>query len=169
VPYLGAGVDQHVNTAPVPTWVFTPTPSVSSTLRLFNEGTQIVYVGGINVSPFNGLALYPGARPLELQNTNQTVYTCSNVLPTATGYTMSAAALNAGSTVVTLSTAETLAVGVPVLLGAGGSQEVVVTAGASATAAFTVTTATLYDHKASSLVTVATSTPGQLRVTAGVV
>jgi hypothetical protein len=171
VPNLGAGVDQHVNTAPVPTWVFTPTPSVSSTLRLYNEGSQIVYVGGANVSPINGLPLFPGARPLELQNIGSTIYTCSyaSTVGSTISATLSANFVAGGSSVpVTTGYSTGILVGSTIFLGTGTAAEVLVV---SATAATTITTSTvtLYDHKTAATVTLASTTPGQLRVTAGVV
>lgn len=174
MPNFGPGVDQHINTIVTPTWVFSPTPNVvGPSVRLYNEGTQIVYVGGANVSPFNGLPLPPNSRPLEIQNMTGTVYTCSNISVTGTGYTAAAGALNAGSTAITLSgSVTTLGVGSVLVLGAAPSQEVVQIANVTATSgsviSFTLATATLYDHKTAMPMTLATSVPGQLRVTAGV-
>lgn len=174
MPNLGPGVDQHINTVVTPTWVFTPTPNVPGpSVRLYNEGTQTVYVGGANVSPFNGLPLPPNSKPLQIQNQSGTIYTCSNVNVGTTGYTLSGAALNSGSTAVTLSgSVTTLAAGQVLVLGAAPSQEVVQIAAVTATngsvISFTLSTTTIYDHKASAPLTAATSTPGQLRVTAGV-
>jgi hypothetical protein len=172
VPYLGSGVDQHVNTSPVPTWVFSPSPAGGASVRLYNEGTQPVYIGGANVSPYNGLPLYPGSRPLEIQNANGTIYTCSAVSPGTAAGTMSAAALPAGATLATLTTA------VPTAFAAGSTftisngstnAEVLVVASTTASSVVNFTTAALYDHVASSLFTAVTTKPGQLRVTAGVV
>jgi hypothetical protein len=170
MPNLGAGVDQHVNTNPVPTWVFTPNPVGGAAVRLYNEGSQVVYIGGANVSPYNGLPLYPGSRPLELQNANSTVYSCSNVTGLTSVATLSAA-LNAGvSAFTTASSIATIANGATIVLGpSGAGQEVVTVTGSTGGTAYTVSTATLYDHKTGGAVYTAVSTPGQLRVTAGVV
>lgn len=171
-PNFPPGTDQHVNPAVTPTWVFSATTGVTNTLRLFNEGQHVVFVGGANVSPFNGLPVAPGNRPLELQNIGQAVYACSGVMATATGATLASSALPAGSTAFTVSgSISSIAAGSAVLLGAGGSQEVVsvVSTGGATTTTFTISTATVYDHAASSPVTVATAMPGQLRVTAGAI
>jgi hypothetical protein len=173
MPYLGAGVDQHVNTTPVPTWVFTPNPVGGSSVRLYNEGTQPVYVGGANVSPFNGLPIWPGSRPVEIQNANGTVYTCSAISIGATANTITAAS-TVGQTTFTTSAAPaaTLAAGSTFVLGTaagGGGQEVLVVASTSASSVVTTTTGALFSHQASSIAYAASTTPGQLRVTAGVV
>lgn len=171
MPSLGAGVDQHVNTSPTPTWVFTPNPVGGASVRLYNEGSQVVYIGGANVSPYNGVPLYPGCRPVEFQNANGTIYTCSNVTGLTSVATLSGA-LNAGVTAFTTSSSiATITAGTTVVLGGTSGGEVVsVTAtGGATTTTFTISTSTLYDHKNAAVVYTASSTPGQLRVTAGVV
>jgi len=169
---LPPGTDQSVNPAVTPTWVFQPVSKQNTTLRLTNTGPWVVWAGGVNVSPFNGFPVPPNAKPLELQNVGYTVYTCSNAVATTTGYTLAAVAQPAGSTAFTVSASvSTIVAGSVIFLGAGGSQEVVsVTAtGGATTTTFTLATATLYDHVASSPATLATAQPGQVRVTAGVV
>lgn len=172
MPNLGAGVDQHVNTAPVPTWVFTPNPSGGASVRLYNEGSQPVYVGGVNVSPFNGLPLFPGSRPLEVQNAQGTVYTCSNVTSGAVGGTVTSASTAGQQSFVTAASVPTanFSPGATFIIGRAGSQEVLTvnTVSASYTTIGTTSVA-LYDHAATSPLFSATTTPGQLRVTAGVV
>jgi hypothetical protein len=173
MPNLGAGVDQHINTTPVPTWVFTPNPVGGATVRLYNEGTQPVYVGGADVSPFNGLPLFPGGRPLELQNITGTVYTCSNAVvgSNTASATISSNGATAGSTVLTVGSAfsTTITAGTTMILsGPAGVGAEVITVSGTAASALTLSTALLYDHRTASTATVATSTPGQLRVTAGV-
>jgi hypothetical protein len=173
MPYLGSGVDQHVNTAPVPTWVFTPTPLVTASVRLYNEGTQLVYVGGANVSPFNGLPISPGCKPVELQNITGTVYTCSAVAAGALVGTLNTA-YTAGTTAFTLKAAPgtSLAAGSTFLLaGSTGTiyNEVLVVSSTTSGNTLITTTASLYDHGTIATLYAATTTPGQLRVTAGVV
>jgi uncharacterized metal-binding protein len=174
MPNFGPGVDQHVNPAVTPTWVFTPTPSVpASTVRIFNEGGNAVYVGGFDVTPFNGLQLLPNNRPIELVNASQTVYTCSGVSIAGTTTTITSA-VAAGSTVLTntgtFPTAMTAAGSVLVVGNTGKGQEVLVVAGAPSPAtSLTVSTTTLYDHAVSVTVQTATALPAQVRVTAGVV
>ncbi len=172
MPNLPPGTDQSVNPAVTPTWVFTPPANGTPTLRLYNTGHSVVWAGGANVSQFNGFPVPPGSKPVELQNVQFTVYTCSNVSVGSTGYTTSSSAMTVGSTVLTTSASvSTIAAGQVLVLGTAPGQEVVtVTAtGGSTTTTFTLATATLYDHVASSPVTAATMQPGQVRVTAGVV
>ncbi len=172
MPNLPPGTDQSVNAGPTPSWVFSPVSKVPNTLRLLNTGPNTVWVGGANVSQFNGFPVPPNSRPLELQNIGNTVYTCANVVPTGTGYTLASSALPAGSTAFTVSASvSTISAGSVVILGASGSQEVVSVSatGGATTTTFTLATATLYDHVASSPATLATAQVGQLRVSAGVV
>lgn len=169
---LPPGTDQSVNPAVTPTWVFIPVSKQNTTLRLTNTGNYTVWAGGVNVSQFNGFPIPPGSKPVELQNVGYTVYTCSNVTLTATGYTLAASALPAGSTAFTTSASvSTISAGSVVVLGASGSQEVVSVnaTGGATTTTFTLATATLYDHVASSPATLATAQYGQVRVSAGVV
>lgn len=169
MPNLGAGVDQHVNTTPVPTWVFSPSPVGGASVRLYNEGTQPVYVGGVNVSPYNGLPLYPGSRPVEIQNANGTIYTCSAVTTGAVAGTVTSAS-TAGQQSFVTGASVTTSGGAVLVVGRSGSQEVLIvnTVSGSGTTIGT-TTAALYDHAATSPLYSATSNVGQLRVTAGVV
>lgn len=173
MPNFPPGTPQALAPAVTPTWVFTPTPgAIPATLRIQNLGTSTVYVGGVNVSQFNGLPIAPGNRPLELQNCPFTVYTCSGVSPTATGYTLAASALAAGSSAFTTSASvASLVAGSVVILGASGSQEVVSVSatGGATTTTFTLATNTLYDHVASSPATLATTVIGRVQVQAGVV
>jgi hypothetical protein len=170
MPNLGAGVDQHVNTGVAPTWVFTPNPSGGSALRLYNEGSQLVYVGGPNVTPLNGLPLFPGGRPVELQNITGTVYTCSN---SAVGNNTAAATLGTGgiatvgTTLLTVTTMNSsFAPGTTLQLGTATNREYVVVASTASTVV-TLSNPTLYYHAVADVMTLATTTVGQLRVTAG--
>ena len=166
---LGAGVDQHVNPGVTATWVFTPTPSASATVRLYNEGSQPVYVGQVNVTPYNGLPLFPNNRPIELVNINQNVYACSGVAVTTTGNTIQSS--TAGTLVFTMGTTTSFPAGTVMVVGSTlntSSLETFTVSGTTATAV-TVSTAALYDHAAGTTVRTATAIPAQLRVTAGVV
>lgn len=168
MPNLGAGVDQHVNLAATPTWVFTPTPNAPATIRLFNEGRNTVFVGQANVSPSNGFPLPPNGK-IDVANVTQTVYGCSICQGAAAGATtLTAAPTTAGTTSFTVSSAAGFANGATLLVGAGSSADVVAVTGLAG-AVVTSGTPLLYDHALSSPVTVATLSIGQLRVTAGVV
>lgn len=162
---------QSIVPAVTPTWIFTPTPSAATSLEIWNTGTSTVFVGDVNVSPYNGFQIAPGNRPTRLQISGQTVYSCSNVVATATGATATSTALPAGSSAFTVSASiSTFKAGTVVLLGAGNAKEVLTISatGGATTTTFTLSTATLYDHVASSPVTVATALPGSIKVTAGV-
>jgi len=169
MPNLGAGVDQVVNPTTIPNWVFTPTPNAPSTVRFFNLGSNVVWVGQSNVSPYNGFPIYPGNRPVEFQNAASTLYACSNVVPGTVSNTLTAVALSAGATSFTLGTTSGMPAGTTLIIGnTGKGQELAVVAGTTATAV-TVSTGLLYDHAASVTVSTAVVQQGSLRVTAGVV
>lgn len=167
MPYYGPGIP--VNTVPTvtPALVFTPTPGVAATCRISNNGTNTVYIGGANVSPFNGIPLAPGNRPIELQNCPFTIYTCSNVQGTGATKVVNANALPAGTTTFTVTTSG-LAAG-PLILGNVGAQEVVNIASIASSTVLTLSNATLYDHVASSTVQTAVAFPSNVTVSAGVV
>ena len=166
--YLGAGVDQVVNPTTTPQWVFTPTPNAPSSVRFYNLGTSVVYVGQANVSQFNGLPIYPGNRPVEFQNVLTTLYACSGVAA-GTNSSTTSTALTAGTNLFTVGSTTGYAVGSSLLVGnTGKGQEVVTVAGTTATAV-TLATNLLYDHSTGSTVSTATASVGQLRITAGVV
>ena len=148
--------------------MFTPTPNAAATCRISNNGGYTVYIGGSNVSPFNGFALPPGCRPVELQNCPLTVWTCSNVFQSGVTKVTNAAALPAGVTALSVTTSG-LAVG-PAILGFGGTgQEVVNITTVTSNTALTLSTPTLYDHGASCTIATAVAQPSNITVTAGVV
>lgn len=172
MPNLGAGVDQHVNVGAVPTWVFSPTAGLPNTVRLYNEGAggPLVYVGGANVSPLNGLPLSPGNEPLRLVNITGPVYACSAVSPgTAAATIGTGVPSNAGTTKFSVTTMNTsFAAGTVLLVGGGTSQEVLVVASTAGTV-ITTTTSSLYDHAVGAPLTACTYFPAQLRATAGAI
>lgn len=165
MPYFGAGVDQHVNLAATPTWVFTPTPNAPATVRLVNEGSNVLYVGGAAVSPGNGLPLYPNTR-VELPLANQTLYACSNYIASTVATTVTTAS-TAGAVAMTVGVAPV--VGATLAIGNGAAKEIVTVAATSGTTIFTAATAFLYDHGVAATVATVTSVIAQLRVSAGVV
>ena len=176
MPNLGAGVDQHVNTAAVPTWVYNAPAYVAgsnfqATLRLYNEGTNTIFVGGANVTPFNGFPIPPGSKPVEIQNVTGTVYTCSNSF--VTGSATAAATLGTGTgiatvgtTKLTVTTAAGIQAGQSIIIGTASNVEPAVVL-SIATTVITLANPTLYYHAVGDVMTVATTTIGQLRVTAG--
>ena len=140
-----------------------------STLTVTNNGTTPVYVGGVNVSQFNGVGVPPGTS-LHMQSVTAATYAASPVALTGTNYTTSSSALSAGATVVTLAAAQTFATsGQYFVIGSGNALEVVQASTGFTGSSFTLSTATLYDHRASCTVSTATLVPGQLTFLAGVV
>src|SRR5580698_5979087 len=134
MPNLGPGNDQHVNTSPTPTWVFTPTPNAPSSVRFYNEGSNVVYVGQSGVTPFNGLPILPGNRPVEFQNVLATLYACSNASAGTVSATVSAA-LTAGTNSFTVASTTGFGIGTSLIVGnSGKGQEVATVAGTTATA-----------------------------------
>lgn len=173
MPNLGAGVDQHVNPAVTPTWIFTPTPNAPATVQLYNEGQHTVFVGTSGLDTSGGLPIRPGSKPVRLQNILVPLYAISNVGVGAQSGTMTTTAVTAGSTVITLTgTVPTaLAAGTTIVVGntAGTGWEAQVVASTTASSQLTFTSALVNDHVGSSPVYLATPRLGQLRVTAGVV
>jgi len=173
MPNLGPGVDQSLAPAVTPTWVFTATPNVQSSVRFYNYGnTSPVYIGGSAVTQFNGLPLYPGNRPIEFQNMNVTMYVCSGATRGAASGTLGSAS-TAGTTTVTLAAAvpAALAAGTTVMIGSTvntSSMDVNVVATTTASSALTFANPLLYDHATSTVVYAATPNIGSVRVTAGV-
>ena len=174
MPYFGAGVDQQVSVPANITWIFTPTPSVpSASIRLYNQSQSAnVYVGK-NPTPATGMPIPPGNRPIEIQNMNVTLYASTDYTKGAVQFTLSAAAVTAGTSTLTGAAAvpTSLASGATFVLGSGVSsgQEICVVASTAANSTITLVNATLFDHTASTQLFAATWTTVPLRVTAGVV
>lgn len=165
MPNLGPGVPQNLNPAITPTWVFTPTPNAPATVRISNNSGNIVYVGGSNVSQFNGLPIPPNSRPIELQNITGQLYAASQVFAAGTVVTVPLA-IAAGATSLTAASS-TLATG-PFIFGNSTGQEVVFGT-ISSNSVVTFANATLYDHAAGSTLATAIARPANITVTAGVV
>ena len=164
---------QNLNPAVVPTWIFTPTPNAAATLRIVNNGGYTVYIGGSNVSPFNGFPVPPYCRPVEIQNVNisGSLYACSQVYTTATSTTLTATAIPAGATSFTVTSTALTAATLPaaLVLGNGTGQEVVSMTALTSNTIASLSTKTLYDHAASATVSTATVWPSNISVFAGVV
>jgi hypothetical protein len=173
MPNLGAGVEQHVNPAVTPTWVFTPTPNAPATIRIYNEGRYPVYLGASGMSQPDALAIPPGSKPFTLQNVTQTIYAISGVLPGAQAATAAASALTAGTTAITLTAVvpASLAAGTTIIVGntAGSGWEAQVVNSTTASSQITFANPLVDDHFTSSPIYLATMQPGQVRVQAGVV
>src|SRR5215469_15733964 len=140
------GSPNNVNVTPINQLVFTPTPNVQASVRLYNPGPSTVYVGVAGVTPANGLPILPGNRPIELQNINVNLYACSGVSSIGAPGTVSSAT-SAGVTALTVATVAPT-VGTYLRYGNGNSVEYLsVTAVAGASTPWTATTsATQLDH-----------------------
>lgn len=173
MPNFGPGIDQTVTPSAVPQLVFTPVAGLANTLRLYNQGSAAVFVGGVNVSPFNGLPVYPGNRPVEFSNMGSTIYSCANVQAvTAASGTITSASTAGQSSFVAAASVPTsgFSIGQTFIIGKAGAQEVLTigTVSASFTTIGTTTNA-VYAHEAAAPLFTATVFPSQLRVTAGIV
>lgn len=168
MPNLGPGVPQNLNPTVTPNWIFTPTPNAPATLRISNNSGNFVYLGGSNVSQFNGFPLPPNSKPIEIQNVNITgsLYACSGVFQSGTA-PVTNAALAAGVTTFTVTTTG-LAAG-PAILGNGTAQEVVNIASVASSTVVTLSVATLMDHVTAATVATAVARPANITVYAGVV
>ena len=85
MPSFPPGSDQHVNLGVTPTWIFTPNTSAANTVRLVNEGSNTCFVGQADVTPFNGIPVPPGGKPVVLSNITYTLYGVSNVIGASSG------------------------------------------------------------------------------------
>lgn len=174
MPYLGPGVGQTIQPTALPTWVFTPTPGQAATVRITNNSANIVYLGGSNVSQYNGLPLPPGNRPVELQNCPFTVYTAAAAFPSGNNTTISGSQVQ-GVSAFTAAAGTGLYAGGTLQVGNGTNLEYVVVStivnlgGTTGTSTVTTTTPFLYDHAASSTVSTVTVRPGNVTVSAGIV
>jgi hypothetical protein len=170
MPTLPPGSANVVNATPVAAVAFVPNPSATATVRFANLGNGTMYVGGIGVTPFNGLPVPPGNRPVELQNISGTLYTCCGVNSVASTGTLSAANA-AGATSWTVATAAPT-VSTYIRVGNGNSAEYLyVTAVTGAVTPWTATTSTasIYDHASGATVaTVVSAQLGPISVQAGV-
>lgn len=172
MPNFPPGTGQSLSPAVTPTWVFTPTPNVKSpSIRLYNPGsTYPVYIGGANVTQFNGMPLYPSNRPVEFQNMPTSIYVCSGATRGAAGGTLGSAS-TAGTTTVTLAAAvpAALAAGTTVMIGSTvntSSMDVNVVNSTTASSALTFLSPLLYDHASSTVVYAATPGTGVVQVIA---
>jgi hypothetical protein len=165
VPYFGSGVDNSVNLTPVPTLVFTPNPGANSTVRMVNQGTSNVYVGGPNVSALSGLLVAPAGR-VELPVMNAKVYASGGYNPSTLSATTVSSALTAGTTAFTVGSATGLSTGATLMIGNTPGQEFVTVAG-FATTSVTAATGLLQDHASGAAVAFVNPVIGLLRVGGG--
>lgn len=170
MPNLGPGVPVSTVPTATPALVFTPTPNATASVRITNQGGVPVYLGGANVSQFNGLPLLAGNRPVDLQNINTNVYLAAGVSASGPAVVTTATALPAGATAFTVTTTGLTANTTPfyAILGNGTGQEVIQITAITSNTVIT-SSATLYDHVVSVTVATAVSRAAPVVVQAGVV
>lgn len=156
----------HYDLLPVPTWVFHPTPGVTATVALRNEGPNPLYVGQQYVTPFNGMVLLPGCR-ITLTRVTSDVYACSPVNLQSQATTISASS-TPGSTTFTVGSNSAFGVGTVFTVGSVPSDcETFIVASTTSTTVITTTTAALYRHVTGSPLTISSFVSAQLGVTQG--
>jgi hypothetical protein len=165
MPFLGTGIGQNISTAPQATWVFTPTPGHASTVRFYNPGGNIAYIGQAGVTWQTGFPIPPNCKPIELQNVTTTLYAVSNVVPGAATNTVSTAAV-AGVTAFTVSAVTGIVAGGAVVIGNGPNREAFTVLGTTATSV-TVSTASIYAHPTGDTATTASVYSTPLQISAG--
>lgn len=159
--YFGPGVPNNVNLTPTATLVFTPNPAANSTVRIVNQGTSTVYVGGANVSAVSGIPLAPTAR-IELPVMNTPVYAAGTYGPSTATATSLATATTVGTTAIT--TAASVPSGATLMIGNGTGVEFAVTTSGGTTVG---TAPLLYDHASGATVKYVTPIVGLLQVQGG--
>lgn len=177
MPNLGAGVDQHVNLTYTPTWIFSPTTGLSNTVRIYNEGSNLVYIGGASVTQSTGIPVYPGNRPVEFANASASLYavsavTLGPVMNTVGASTAFTNVINVGAASVTTTAAQTNTLTPGTIFGIGNitTKSNLEFATVATSVSTTVVTATVaFPHLAGEGIYPVTPTYGQIRVTAGVV
>jgi hypothetical protein len=159
--YFGPGVPNNVNLTPTAMLVFTPNPSANSTVRIVNQGSSTVYVGGANVSANSGIPVAPLAR-IELPVMNTSLYAAGSYGPSTASSTTLAAATTAATTAIT--TAASVPTGSTLLIGNGsGTEFATVTVGGTTVG----TSPLLYDHASGAAVKYVNPVIGLLQVQGG--
>jgi hypothetical protein len=173
MPNFPPGSPNNVSPAVTPTWIFTPTPGVAGpSVRLYNPGKSAVYVGGSQMTQNNSLPIYPGNRPIELQNCPSTLYALSGVAVGAAAGTMSASAVTVGTTAITLTAAvpASLAAGTTIIVGTttGTGWESQVVNSTTASSQITFANPLVQDHVGSGVIYLATPVGSSITVFPGV-
>lgn len=157
------------------TWVFTPTPSVTGpSVSVFNNGTNVVYLGGAGVNQADGFPLPPGNRPLRLQNIGYPLYACGNVAVGAIAGTLSTAYTAGTTQIVTAASVSSSVTGAGSVLIIGNTLntgwEAIVVGTRSTSGTTFGTTAFVSDHASGAAGTIyaATALPTSVVVQAGV-
>jgi hypothetical protein len=173
MPTLPPGSANTVAPAVNATWVFTPTPNVTASVSIWNNGTHNVYVGKSGVNQADGMPLAPGNRPMRLQNILFPLYVCSDVTVGSSISTTNAAYTAGTTTIVTASSIATATYGAGAVLIIGStvntSWESVLVTSISASGTTVVTSALVSDHVSGQPVYAGTALPGAVVVQAGVV
>jgi hypothetical protein len=151
------------------TWIFTPTPTTTASVSIWNNGTHTVYVGKAGVNQADGMPLAPGNRPMRLQNIGYTLYATSDVTIGASVSTTNAA-YTAGTTSIVTSSSVSTAAGSVLIVGntVNTGWEAVVVSSVSASGTTVGTSALVSDHASSQPVYAGTALPSSVVVQAGV-
>jgi hypothetical protein len=169
---LPPGGPQHVNLTFTPTWLFTPVSNTPNNVRIYNEGSNVVYVGQSDVTTLTGLPIMPGSKPLELTNVTTSLYAISAVSKGTIMGTVNSAA-TAGSNVVVITggtfiTTAQASTGQTVILtnlvNTANTEVVSLSAFGTTPATFTAASNFLFAHGTADAMYTATATYGQVRV-----
>jgi hypothetical protein len=174
MPTLPPGTPQSVNLTYTPTWIFTANTSATNTVRLYNAGTTVAYVGGANVTATTGMPIPPKGRPVELTGVTGSLYAMSQYYQTGVILGTVSSAATVGTTSFTFA-----ATGVVSALPVGSqfiiestqntsNQEVLNVAGSTSTTVLTTSAGALFAHDTTNVVYACTPTYGQIQVTYGV-
>jgi hypothetical protein len=172
MPNLGPGSANAVSPAVNATWIFTPTPSVTASVSIYNNGNHTVYVGKAGVNQADGFPLAPGNKPLRLQNIGYSLYAVSDVTVGSSVSTLNATYTAGTTTIVTGASVATsaAAAGSVLIIGntANTGWEAVVVGTVSTSYTTIGTTALISDHATGQVVYAGTALPCSLVAQAGV-
>ena len=171
MPSYPPGSGQSIAPAVTSTWVFTPTPSVTATVSLYNTGRSTVYVGKAGVNQADSMPIPVGNKPVRLQNIGYSLYAVSDVTVGSSVSTLNAA-YTAGTTSFVTGSSVTTSAGSVLIVGTtvnSGWEAVVVSSVSTSGTTVSTTTGFVSDHASGQPVYAGTALAGSLFVQAGVV
>jgi hypothetical protein len=149
---------------PIPTLIYSPSPSGIPHVVVTNTGLYPIYIGSASVSPGSGMYLAPRGQ-VTLPNAPVALYAVSAYTVTATA-TTTTSNVTAGTGTVAVTSGTSLTNGSYILLAAGTAIEAVQISSGGTTTTLT-TTKPLYDHLSGVAVTLITGQAGSVSVSAG--
>lgn len=152
-----------------PVQVYSPAPTGTPHVVIFNTGPATVYLGGAGVTATSGLAL-PPRMEVNLANGVNAIYAAAGgVTVSGTATTNLTAAATGGSTSnLSVGTTANFAVGNVVQVGTGNTAEVGTISAIPDSTHLTLAAAVVYDHRAGAAVaTVTGASTATVRTTAG--